>query len=208
MFRILTALTIICIATTTVSAQKGGGGGGGRPGGGSPGGGGGHPPPAGGGHPPPHNGGGYHGGYYGYRGYPYYGGFYSPFYLGFGFGPAYSYDYAPYSSLHIPQPYVVAPPVALAPPQPIAFIDVSVPTADAEVWLGSSSTTSKGLTRHYESPPLEPGQNYTYTITAKWLVDGKPVEESRDVSVSAGKTSSVDFRQPRRELIPLPQKKP
>ena len=60
-----------------------------------------------------------------------------------------------------------------------------VPTADTEIWLGNSKTQSQGMERQYQSPPLESGRDYTYTVKARWTRDGKAVEQTRDVTVRA-----------------------
>jgi len=90
--------------------------------------------------------------------------------------------------------------------QNVAYLTVMLPSADAEVWLGNSATTQKGMQRTFQSPALEPGRDYTYTVKARWTSEGKAVEQSRDVNVRAGQTSNVDFRGSRAELIPPPDR--
>jgi uncharacterized protein (TIGR03000 family) len=90
--------------------------------------------------------------------------------------------------------------------QSSAFLTVWVPSADAELWLGSSTTTSKGIQRQFQSPALEPGQDYVYSVKAKWMENGKPVEQTREVKVRAGQQSTVNFHEIQRENIPTPEK--
>jgi uncharacterized protein (TIGR03000 family) len=90
--------------------------------------------------------------------------------------------------------------------QNVAYLTVMLPSADAEIWLGNSATTQKGMQRTFQSPALEPGRDYTYTVKARWTSEGKSVEQSRDVNVRAGQTSNVDFRGSRAELIPPPDR--
>ena len=73
--------------------------------------------------------------------------------------------------------------------------------------LGSSATTQQGIQRTYKSPPLEPGKEYTYTVKARWMMDGKPVEQTREVNVRAGHTSQVNFRDHQAEPVPAPEKR-
>lgn len=89
-----------------------------------------------------------------------------------------------------------------------ARLQVHVPAADAQVWLEGTLTTSRGMTRVFESPPLEPGQSYTYSIRAAWPRDGWTVTEDRQVYVVAGRISAVDFSQPPpAERAPPPTKR-
>jgi uncharacterized protein (TIGR03000 family) len=77
-----------------------------------------------------------------------------------------------------------------------ALLSVSVPTADAEVWVQSTLTQQTGTVRQFTSPPLTPGRNYTYRVTARWRANGQTVVQARDVSVSAGAQAVVDFNRP------------
>ena len=83
-----------------------------------------------------------------------------------------------------------------------AFVKVLLPTADAEVWLNGSMGKQQGNERVFKSPGLELGRDYFYTIRARWMVDGRPVESIREVDIRAGQTSTVDFRIPASEGMP------
>jgi uncharacterized protein (TIGR03000 family) len=48
-------------------------------------------------------------------------------------------------------------------------------------------------TRTFDTPELEPGRKYFYTLTAEVVRDGRPVSESRRVVLQAGKDVQVDF---------------
>ena len=129
-----------------------------------------------------------YGGGYGYgRGWGggYYGG--SPYYYG---SPRYSYAQPNY----VLGPSVAGPLMASAP----VMMTVILPKADAEVFVNDTTTTSRGTERLFESRPLEPGVNYTYTLKAKWKEDGKIVERTREVPVMAGHSFRIDFRDPAR----------
>jgi uncharacterized protein (TIGR03000 family) len=167
--------------------------------------------------------GGYRGGYYGSWGrgvgwgYPgYYGrglsvgvGFYgSPYsYGGYGYDyPAnvYSYDVPSVATYDVVPsvesrasfypPADVAAPAAADAAAP-ATVDVRVP-ADAEVWFDGNATRQRGEMREFSSPPLTPGKEYHYDIRARWMDNGRPVEDTRRVSVRAGARTDVDFTRP------------
>ena len=87
-----------------------------------------------------------------------------------------------------------------------ALLSVWVPSADAQVWISGTEMTTRGTERTFAIPPLESGMNYTYTVKARWMAEGRAIEQTRNVSVRAGQQSSVDFRQPDSETEPLPSK--
>jgi uncharacterized protein (TIGR03000 family) len=162
----------------------------------------------------------HHYGSYGYR--PYYHNYgrygYSPYF--YGYYP--SYDTYPYyagsgltydsgssglsgdepQSYSTDSPFVTAPatstqayyPPVTATNQPdrIAHITVQVP-ADARVWFDDTATTSMGATRQFTSPPLTPGQRYSYEIRARWNENGKEVTQTQKVEVTAGAQVQVAF---------------
>ena len=88
--------------------------------------------------------------------------------------------------------------------QAYATIAVSVPTPGTQVWFGDTLMAQQGTQRTYQSTLLDAGTTYAYTITARWMVEGKLVEQSRKIEVLAGKTSEVQFGSTHRELIPTP----
>ena len=71
-----------------------------------------------------------------------------------------------------------------------ATILVQLP-ADAKLLIDNEATTSKGSSRVFQSPALNPGKEYHYTLTAEVVRDGKPVKFERVVSVMAGQTTPV-----------------
>jgi len=144
---------------------------------------------------------GYGGGYgygYGYYGRPYgYGGYYGAPYYSYG-SPYYS-DGGYYSSG--PGYVVESQPGATqsfyAGPQPEpnrAHIRVIVPDPEAKVWFENTATQQRGSDRLFESPQLDEGKEYTYTIRAKWDQDGRDMTRERRVTVRAGETATVNFR--------------
>ena len=59
-----------------------------------------------------------------------------------------------------------------------------------------SPTTVSGTERNFNSPPLDKGYDYSYTIRARWTQDGAPVEQTRKVAFKAGSQIRVDFTNP------------
>jgi uncharacterized protein (TIGR03000 family) len=185
------ALLSMLLMTGGAWAQHGGGHGGGGHGGG-----GGH---SGGGH----YGGGHYGGYGGHYGHSYYGGYglgglFSPYY-----GSSYYYGGAPYdyydssSTPYSSTPYFSSTPSYAAEPAvaPTASlnIEVHVPTPDAQVWINGQASSRTGTTRSFTVEQIYPDRPYRYEVRATWMQDGRPVTQSRVVTVQAGETSQVVF---------------
>jgi uncharacterized protein (TIGR03000 family) len=153
--------------------------------------------------------------------YPYYGssprysrylGYYYPGYYPYGvyvYPSYYLYSgpnvYVPDYSAYAPAPSVYQ---SFYPPYPGSaesvqtaspvLIEVHVPSAEAEVWFDGVKTTQTGTLRSFLSPSLAPGGTFTYTVRARWTEDGRPVEQTRRISVQAGHQQTVDFRTPAR----------
>jgi uncharacterized protein (TIGR03000 family) len=51
-------------------------------------------------------------------------------------------------------------------------------------------------TRAFDTPALQPGQQFYYTVKAEVVRDGKSVTETRRVIFEAGSKIDVDFRSP------------
>jgi len=82
-------------------------------------------------------------------------------------------------------------PVAVGSP---STITIMVPNADTQVWFEDTALPQGGKQRTFKTPALTEGQNYNYTIKAKWTDNnGKAMEKSLPVSVKAGQTATVDF---------------
>jgi uncharacterized protein (TIGR03000 family) len=81
----------------------------------------------------------------------------------------------------------------------IARIMVKVPD-DAEVKFDGYKTTSTGPVRSFETPLLEPGKGYVYTVEARWQENGRTITQKKDIPVSAGSNVQLDF--------PLPPDRP
>jgi len=162
--------------------------------------------------------GGYGRGYYGGYGRGWYGGYYPWWGLGLGWGyPSYSYgsgyypyDYGYNSGYGYPDysyPDYSAPgyygnygpnySTLQAPPamDNVAQIVVNVPS-DAEVWFEGQKMTQSGSVRSFVSPTLPPGKDFVYHVKARWMENGREVEQTRTLDVQAGSRASVNFTAP------------
>jgi len=77
--------------------------------------------------------------------------------------------------------------------QNAALVNVRLPDPNAEVWIDGKKTQSKGTVREFESPPLDPGKNYTYEVKARWTENGKDREVTKTVPVRANGVATADF---------------
>ena len=78
--------------------------------------------------------------------------------------------------------------------EPIAHFTIEVP-ASAELFLEGVKTKQTGPSRVFVSPGLTPGQQYVYEVRARWIENGQPVEQTRNVVVMAGQRLTVRFPQ-------------
>jgi len=73
------------------------------------------------------------------------------------------------------------------------FLSVKVPQPTAEILVDGHKTAQTGLDRTFESPPLEPGKQYRYELTARWVEGGATREMKKAVVGMAGEVVRVDF---------------
>jgi uncharacterized protein (TIGR03000 family) len=149
-----------------------------------------------GGYYAPHYGGyyhhyGYYPGHYGYypRHYGYYWG-YNPWYY-----PGYYYSPGYYAYGGLPSGYQAFYPSTVDAPagvDQVVHFNIRMP-ADAKIWFGEEKTTQTGSSREFVTPPLAPGNEYTYEVRAQWTENGRNVTQSRRVSVRAGERVSITF---------------
>jgi uncharacterized protein (TIGR03000 family) len=76
-----------------------------------------------------------------------------------------------------------------------ATIVVALP-ADAKLLIDNEATSSTGGSRVFQSPALNPGKEYQYTLTAQVVRDGKPIKAEKVVTVKAGQTTPVTLTLP------------
>jgi uncharacterized protein (TIGR03000 family) len=157
---------------------------------------------------------------YGYWGGPYYGwtwGYPYAGYYGYGYSPYSYYPYSwwgyggsPYATLYQPSYYYPSlatyaygpaypatvqttsyyPPSA---PDNSVYLTVEVPSPAAQVWIEGQQMRQDGTVRTFESPPLEPGYAYTYTLRARWQGNGGTRDQTQTVRVRAGRNAVVRF---------------
>lgn len=65
--------------------------------------------------------------------------------------------------------------------------------ADAKLTVDGVVCPLTSATRTFDTPPLEPGRQYYYMLTAEVTRDGKVQSDTKRVIVEAGQESSVDF---------------
>jgi uncharacterized protein (TIGR03000 family) len=155
-----------------------------------------------------------------YRAWPAYDGGYSSYYYSpsyYDYVPSYSYGLStyPYDSSYDGLDYPdagytydqPAPTTAYQGPYPesanepspvdsnAAVVRVRVP-ADATLWFENERTRQTGPAREFVTPPLTPGNEYTYHIRAQWMQNGHPVESGRDVLIRAGDRLTIDMTGP------------
>jgi uncharacterized protein (TIGR03000 family) len=73
-----------------------------------------------------------------------------------------------------------------------ARLTVRMPV-DAKLFVDDVLSSLTGKTRSFETPKLEPGQTYAYTLRMEADRDGRTVSESKRVRLAAGKEVTVDF---------------
>ena len=80
--------------------------------------------------------------------------------------------------------------------------DVSAPTPghvvvklpeEARLFVDETPCPLTSATRSFDTPALDPGQAYYYTLTAEVMREGRNVTETRKATVRAGKETVVDF---------------
>lgn len=145
----------------------------------------------------------HHHGYYYPLGYSsYYPSIYSGYYNA---NPRYGYYDIPYATVAPRQALVAATP---AIPSNVAVVEVTLPEADARVWVEGVEMTNRGTTRLLESPELAPDRDYTYTIRAAWNQGDRVMGDERKVKVTTGRIVALDFTRPaerERERMPPPK---
>ena len=80
-------------------------------------------------------------------------------------------------------------------PAPVTLV-VDLP-ADAKLRIENEATTSTGASRVFQSPTLNPGKEYQYTLTAEVVRDGKPIKAEQVVTVKAGQVIPVTLTLPK-----------
>jgi uncharacterized protein (TIGR03000 family) len=83
---------------------------------------------------------------------------------------------------------------SLAPAPATILVDLP---AEAKLRIDNEATTSTGGSRLFQTPALNPGKEYHYTLTAEVVRDGKPIKAEKVVTVKAGQITPVTLTLPR-----------
>jgi uncharacterized protein (TIGR03000 family) len=76
-----------------------------------------------------------------------------------------------------------------------ATIIVNLP-ADAKLMFDDYATTSTSNVRTFQTPTLPMGKDFTYTLKAQLMVEGKPMTQTEKITVRAGEETKVMFSFP------------
>ena len=63
----------------------------------------------------------------------------------------------------------------------------------------------KGTRRLFVSPELDPAKTYSYSMTVRSNVAGRPEDDTREIVVQAGMLKRIDFTQPVVNSLPAPR---
>jgi uncharacterized protein (TIGR03000 family) len=80
-------------------------------------------------------------------------------------------------------------------PSNVARVTVKLPT-EARLFIDNSRCPLTSGTRTFNTPTLEPGRQYFYTLRMEVDRDGQTVTENRRVILAAGQRVEVDFNTP------------
>ncbi|HVK16765.1 MAG TPA: TIGR03000 domain-containing protein [Fimbriiglobus sp.] len=130
-----------------------------------------------------------------------YGG-YSPYYPGSFYGSPYVWGWGMSEpSMDYGRPLTAPPlqgaggtgssgPQVVVNPELPAELSLEFPV-DAAVTLNGKAVEGSGKARTLTSPPLKPGEAYTFDVKANWTADGKKYEWDRTVTLGSGERSKV-----------------
>jgi uncharacterized protein (TIGR03000 family) len=76
----------------------------------------------------------------------------------------------------------------------VAHVTIVLP-ADAKLIVDNVSFADGGTKRRFDTPDLEPGRRYTYTMRAEVTRDGRLQKQEKQVDVEAGKDVVVEFKE-------------
>ena len=119
-----------------------------------------------------------------------------------GYGSAPPYDGTGFATPSLPA-NPLAQPQQAPPNDNTANLTLVVPEG-TELWFNGTKTSVIGTKREFVTPPLPPGKDFIYEIKARWMENGRPVEQTRSVRVQANSWKVVDFT--RSEAPEAPQR--
>ena len=68
---------------------------------------------------------------------------------------------------------------------------VIVPNPKAQLWIDDQPTRQLGIERDFISPPVEPNNNYSYTIRATWMDSGREIKQEKKITIKPGPVSII-----------------
>jgi uncharacterized protein (TIGR03000 family) len=74
-----------------------------------------------------------------------------------------------------------------------ARVRVKLP-ADADLYVDGVRVPQTSEVRSFQTPKLETGRSYYYTLRADVVRDGRTVSASKRVTVEAGREATVEFK--------------
>jgi uncharacterized protein (TIGR03000 family) len=143
----------------------------------------------------------YSDGWYGNRNYgPGYSGYSGPNY---GYSPNYTY-----SDYYTPSQQQTYSQQQGWMNQNIIRLRVIAPDPQARIFFDGAPTQQTGTERLYYTAPLQTTATNSYRVRATWTEGGKEMSQERDVSVTPGRVTFVDFTQQQGEQIPRGPQQP
>ncbi len=70
---------------------------------------------------------------------------------------------------------------------------INVPDPQARVLIEGQPTRQMGTVRTYVSPPLQPGNTYSYTVRASWMDNGREMSEEKKLEGQPGQEITFNF---------------
>jgi uncharacterized protein (TIGR03000 family) len=74
-----------------------------------------------------------------------------------------------------------------------ARLIVEVP-ADSKLFIDDKPMKTTSEKRSFSTPTLVEGESYYYEVRVEAMRDGKPVSETKKVTIKAGEVAKVDFK--------------
>jgi uncharacterized protein (TIGR03000 family) len=89
---------------------------------------------------------------------------------------------------------IIAPGAPIASAQVSSTLTIAVPNDRAALTIDGRAIPGSGPSRTYETPPLDPGTTYRYTVVVEWQPNGyTTMTRSQTVSFRAGDRVTVDL---------------
>jgi uncharacterized protein (TIGR03000 family) len=107
----------------------------------------------------------------------------------------FGHDHPHHLGYNTPRPKAPALVEAGKPAGARAVLKVEV-AADARLYINGQLMRTASAERSFDTPVLQGGKTYTYTLRAETVRDGKTLSETRTVSVRAGEETRASLLRP------------